>query len=67
MNNRKTPAWTQLQHIYTKKDLDLSKAQEEIIQLNIPVPVRHNGTMQAYVFMMNNEFDGQNLDDVSHF
>lgn len=67
MNNRKVPEWTQLQHIYTKKGLDLSKAHDEIVKLDIPTPVRRNGTMQAYVFLMNNNFDGEDFDDVSLF
>lgn len=54
-----------MQHIYTKKDLDLSKGLDDIISLEIPAPTRRNGTLQAYVFLMNNNFVGDDFDDVS--
>lgn len=56
-----------MQHIYTKKNLDLSKSLDEIVRLEIPTPVRRNGTLHAYVFLMNNEFTGEDFDDVSIF
>lgn len=64
MNSRKAPGWSDLHLIYTKRDVDLSKSFDETIKLAIPESVRRNGTMHAYVFLMNNNFEGNDLDDV---
>jgi hypothetical protein len=51
-------------HVYTRRDLDLSKGLDDTIILEVPVPTRRNGTLQAYVFLMNNNFIGEDFDDV---
>ncbi|KAI6183756.1 Ribonuclease [Aphelenchoides bicaudatus] len=63
INNKNSPDWTRMQHIFTKQNLDLSKALDQTIQLEIPATVRRNGTLQAYVFLMNNEFKGEDFED----
>lgn len=64
-NSLNTPDWSNIQHLYTKKDLDLSKPLEEVIQMKVPGRVRTNGTMYAYVVLANNNFEGDVLEDVS--
>lgn len=61
------PNWNNVIHLYTKKDLNLSEPFEETIKLNVSVSARHNGTMQAYIVIVNNNFEGDDFDEVGLF